>query len=241
MLDDDVEGGERACRESLELSSDGDDWYRAVALNVLGTAARYREDRVRARDLYAKALALTATEDLWWPAALVQANLGELATLELHHREALTHHLQAVAIAREGADAWMVATCLTNAGRAARRLGELDRAASLLTRALHDFVFLDNAWGVAVCIDAFAALAVDLGDHPRAAHLYGATDTIRERARIAIWPTVRAEREAGIATGVAVLGETVWTREHARGRALTLDQATAEACSSATLASNARY
>ena len=240
MLDDDAEAGERACRESLELSTDGDDWYRAVALNVLGTGARYRSEWARARRLYRQALTLAATADLWWPAALAQANLGELETLELHHREALEHHLQAVAMAREGADAWMVAICLTNAGRAARRLGELDRATALQTQALRDFVSLDNAWGIAVCVDAFAALAVDLGDHLRAAQLYGAAETIRQRARIAIWPTIRAEREAGIATAMAALGEPGWTHEHARGRALTLDQATAEAYSLAALASHTR-
>ena len=54
----------------------GEEWYRAVALNVLGTAARYRGRLEEARRLYDEALALATSADLWWPAALAQANLG---------------------------------------------------------------------------------------------------------------------------------------------------------------------
>ena len=97
MLEGDLEGGERACRESLTLSGSGEEWYRAVALNVLGTAARYRGRWEEARRLYGEALALATAEDLWWPAALAQANLGALAGLEGRHAEAVERHEQAVA------------------------------------------------------------------------------------------------------------------------------------------------
>ena len=111
----------------------------------------------------------------------------------------------------------MVAACLMNAGRAVRQLGDLDRASALQAEALRSFVALENAWGVAVCLDAFAALAGDRGHHVRAARLYGAEEAIRERARIALWPTIRAEHEAGMQATASALGEAAWARARAAG------------------------
>ena len=123
----------------------------------------------------------------------------------------------------------MAATCSTNAGRAVRRLGDLSRAGALQATALRGFVALENAWGIAVCVNAFAALAADGGHHLRAARLYGAEEAIRERARIALWPTIRADHEAGIVATASALGAAAWARGRAEGRALSQDEAIAEA------------
>ena len=235
LLEGDVEESERACRESLELSPDGEEWYRAVCLNALGTAARYRGSWDEARRLYGEALALATAGDLWWPTALAYANLGALAGLEGHHAEAVERHEQAVAIAREGGDAWMLAMCLMSVGRAVRRLGDLDRASVVQTEALRSFVALENAWGLAACVEAFAALAADRGHHVRAARLYGAEEAIRERARVGLWPTIRAEHEAGMEATASALGEAAWARARSQGRALTQAEAVAEARASAAL------
>jgi non-specific serine/threonine protein kinase len=235
MLDGELEASERACSESLELSPPGEEWYRAVAVNVLGTAARYRGRHDDAGRLYEHALSLAMPGDLWWPAALAHANLGALAGLTDRFAEALERHEQAVGIAREGGDAWMLATCLMNLGRAARRLGDLDRASTLLAEALRSFVALENAWGVAVCVDAFAALAGDRGQHVRAARLYGAEEAIRERGRIALWPTIRDEHEAGREATASALGEDAWARVRGEGRMLTQDETIAEALTSVAL------
>jgi tetratricopeptide (TPR) repeat protein len=235
LLDGDLEGGEQACRESLELSRPGDEWYRAVALNVLGTVARYRGRWEDTRRLYDEALALATAQDLWWPAVLAHANLGELAVLEDRHAEAVDRHEQAVAMAREGGDAWMLAACLTNTGRAARQLGLLDRAGALQAEALRRFAALENAWGIAACVAAFAALAADRGHHVRAARLYGAEEGIRERARLSPWPTIQAEREAGTRAAASALGDAAWERARSHGRTLTQAEAIAEAYASAAL------
>ncbi|MEA2478919.1 MAG: hypothetical protein QOJ07_841, partial [Thermoleophilaceae bacterium] len=229
MLEGELDAGEAACRGSLELLRPGEEWYRAVALNVLGTATRYRDHRKEARRLYDEALALATTEDLWWPAALVQANLAFLAGVEGGLAEAVERQEHAVEIAREGGDTWMVATCLLNAGRAVRRLGDLDRAGTLQAEALRSFVALENAWGVAVCLDAFATLAADRGHHFQAARLYGAEEAVRERARIALWPTIRTEHEAGVRATASALGEAAWARARSQGRALNQNEAIAEA------------
>jgi predicted ATPase/DNA-binding SARP family transcriptional activator len=229
LLDGELEGGEQASRESLTLTRPGDEWYTAVALNVLGTVARYRGQWAEARRRYDDALAQAAARDLWWPAVLAHANLGELSVLEDHPAEAVQRHEQAVAMAREGGDAWMLAACLTNTGRAVRQVGLLDRAGSLQAEALRRFVALENAWGIAACVAAIAALAADRGHHVRAARLYGAEEAIRDRARLSPWPTIQAEREAGMRAAESALGEAAWTRARAQGRSLTQSEAIAEA------------
>jgi non-specific serine/threonine protein kinase len=236
MVDDDIEGGDRACRESLALLPEDEPWYRAVALNVRGTAARYRGRWEETARLYDEALALVAAGDLWWPAALVQVNLGFLAEVENRHAEALEHHEQAVRIARAGGDGFMVATSLMGAGRDARRLGIVDRAYSLQADALRSFVAAGNAWGIAASVVAFASLAADRGEHVRAARLYGAEEAIRERARVALWPTIRAEHEAGLRATASALGEDAFEHARAQGHALSLDEAIAEAHASAAFA-----
>jgi tetratricopeptide (TPR) repeat protein len=229
LIEGDVEGAESACRESLETARDGEEWYRAIALNVLGTAARYSGRWDDARGLYGEALALAEPGDLWWPEALVQTNLGFLAELEDRVADAVDHHERAVRVARPGGDEWMLAMGLMSAGRAILRLGDLDRASALHTESLGHFVALENAWGIAACIAGFAALAQARGRHALAARLYGAEQAIRERARVELWPTKAAEHEAGIQATASALGETEWERARSQGLALTLEEAVAEA------------
>jgi tetratricopeptide (TPR) repeat protein len=235
VLDADLEGAERVCRESLALLPAGEDWYRAVSLNVLGTTARSCGRLADARRRYDEAISLVTSADLWWPAALAQANLGLLAGLEELHAEALERHERAVAIFREGGDAWMVATTLMNAGRAARRLGDLDRAGSHQAEALRGFVARENPWGIATCLDACAGIAVDLGRHVQAGHLFGAAEAMRERLRLALWHATRDEHEAGMRATASALGEEAWARALANGRMLTQSEAIAEAHASIAL------
>jgi hypothetical protein len=82
---------------------------------------------------------------------LAHANLGELSVLQDRPAEAVERHEQAVAMAREGGDAWMLATCLTNTGRAVRQVGLLDRASALQWDALD--------WGHEIPLEAPAELA----------------------------------------------------------------------------------
>ena len=142
----------------------------------------------------------------------------------------MERHEQAVGIAGPGGDAWMLAMCLMNAGRATRRLGDLDRASALQAEALRSFVALENAWGVAACLYSFAAVAVDRGHHVRAARLFGAEEAIRERARVGLWRTIRAEHDADMDAAASALGAAAWARARAEGRALTQSEAIEEAC-----------
>jgi predicted ATPase/DNA-binding SARP family transcriptional activator len=235
MLDGDVEEGERASRESLAMPLPAEEWYRALSLNVTGTAMRYHGRMGEARALYDEALALATAHDLWWQAALAEGNLATLAGLEGGDPEAFERHERAAGIARTGGDTWMVGACVMNAGRALRRLGDAARAEAFQAEALRAFAALENAWGIAVCVEALAALAASRGRHETAARLFGAEEAIRDRARISLWPTIREEREADVEATAAALGAAAWASARAAGRALTQEQAIAEAIGSVAL------
>jgi non-specific serine/threonine protein kinase len=220
---------EPACRESLALLPAGDDWYRAICLNLLGTMARLDGRLAEARQRYEEALDVAAEHDLWFPTALAWANVGTLCELEDRHAEALESHERSVAIAHDGGDGWMTAMCMVNLGRAVRHARDAERATGLYGEALRTFVRLDNPWGVAVCLDGFACLAAEHGDFRGAARLYGAEEAVRERAGVAPWPTIRAEHNAGVRAASAALGEAAWAAAHAQGAALTEEQAVADA------------
>ena len=90
---------------------------------------------------------------------------------------------------------------------------------------------LDNPWGIAVCLDACAAIAVDRGEHVRAARLYGAEEGTRDRAGVPPWETVRADHEAGVDAVLSALGAQELSRAWSAGRALTQEAAIADALS----------
>jgi non-specific serine/threonine protein kinase len=224
-IEGDAERCEPACRESLALLPPADDWYRAICLNLLGTMARFGGRLAEARGHYDAALALATEHDLWLPTALVWSNLGTLCEIEGRHREAYDAHERSVAIAKAGGDQWMTAMCVLSLGRAARHAGEAERAIALNGEALRAFVRLDNAWGVAVCLDGFACLAADRADFLNAARLYGAEEAVRTRAGVARWRTIRAEHDIGVRAASGALGEVAWADAHSEGAALTDDEA----------------
>jgi predicted ATPase/DNA-binding SARP family transcriptional activator len=220
---------EPACHESLELLPAGEEWYRAICLNLLGTMARLDGRLAEARQRYEEALAVAAERDLWFPAALAWTNTGTLCELEDRHRDALESHERSVAIAYDGGDGWMTAMCMVNLGRAVRHARDAERATALYGEALRTFVRLDNTWGVAVCLDGFACLAAERGDFLGAARLYGAEEAVRERAGVVPWPTIRAEHDAGVQAASAALGEAAWAGAHGQGAALTEGEVIADA------------
>ncbi|MGH3103368.1 MAG: ATP-binding protein, partial [Gaiellaceae bacterium] len=203
-------------------------WSRATALNVRGTAARLSGDFVEARRLYHEALEVTASGELWWPAALAWANLGNTAFLESRYQEAAEILESNVQLLRDGGDGFMTAGALSILGRALRHLGELDRASGYLEEALALFLALRNSWGVATCLDAFAALAAARGENLAAARLFGAEEEMRQRAGIAMWRTIQADHEGAVEAVTSALGDDVFEQARAEGRRVT--QAEAVAC-----------
>ena len=113
------------------------------------------------------------------------------------------------------------------ARRPATRRGAVARS-HCSARRFRAFVRLDNAWGVAVCLDGFASLAADRGDFLSAARLYGAERRSGSGPGVEQWPTIRSEHDAGVRAASALGESRLDARERAR-RALTDEEAVAHA------------
>jgi hypothetical protein len=78
------------------------------------------------------------------------------------------------------------------------------------------------------CIEDIAGLA-GAAQPAGAARLFGAAEAVRESAGIPLPPVQRAAYERDLAAASTQLDQVAWETAWAEGRALTLDQAIAEA------------
>lgn len=86
-----------------------------------------------------------------------------------------------------------------------------------------------DTWYLAIPIAGLAAIALNSGQATRAARLVGAATALRERSGSSLWPKERVRFEQTVARARAELGDEIFDREFAAGRALPLAEAVAEA------------
>ena len=119
------------------------------------------------------------------------------------------------------------------------------RARELYAESLERFRDLGALWGVAYCLDGFAMVAI--AEAPaaplateqfranyqeqarRSARMWGAAEALRETIGFHLSPVDRSIYRDYLEAGRTIFGEASWAAAWAEGRALTLDQAIAEA------------
>ena len=88
--------------------------------------------------------------------------------------------------------AWLAAWSRMQMGTVAIIQGQLDRARMLLDDSLALSVEAHSTGSVALCLIAYARLAVAAGDPERAALLVGAAEGLRQRVGLRAWPVLRS-------------------------------------------------
>jgi hypothetical protein len=88
--------------------------------------------------------------------------------------------------------AWLAAWSRALLGTMAALQGRLDQALDLLDQALNLSLAIRVSRDVALCLVAFARLALAEGDPERAALAAGAADGLRRRAGLRPWPVLRS-------------------------------------------------
>ena len=107
--------------------------------------------------------------------------------------------------------------------------GRLDQARELLDEALNLSLAIRVSRNVALCLAAFARLALAEGDPERAALAAGAADGLRRRAGVRAWPVLR-RGEADLAAQLRqVLGAERFDQVFASGSRLSQREAAAAA------------
>lgn len=223
--------------ESLRLSRErGDTSSVAQSLNNLGYVAMYEGNLDTARTQNEEALQIYQISGDPIGVGSVLYSLGLIAHIAGHYEEARTHYEDALTSWGNRAEGQTgVPYILLNLGHAARHTGDLARARSCYEGSLRRFVPAADRRGIAQSPEAFASLAAGAGtavEPPvaeRAARLYGAAQNIRDALNTPLPAIARALHEEPMSAARAALGEEAFAAAWAEGRALTTEQAVAEA------------
>jgi len=211
------------------LRAIGDNMTAASALNGLGNIAYGQDDLEQSRAYWEEAL--TLYRELGEPRGIgvLLMNLGSIAYLQgdLAHAETATQ--EALTLLRQSDFRRGVVLCLVSLGDIARLRGELAQAQLLGQEALTLSHELGNLHRCAESLECLARTAGTAGQGKRAARLLGAATALRETMGSPMPPPEQAVMEQIVAQERAELGEAAWAQALAAGKAITLEEAIAEA------------
>jgi predicted ATPase/DNA-binding CsgD family transcriptional regulator len=233
---DDFAEGRALAGEALALAHQiGDALGAASASFVLGVAAFHEGHLDAARGHLDDALAgfreLAAPGRTAWTLSYL-ASLdsraaidegGDPATLA----RAVSLYEEALALFREAGNAHGLARALHGLAYVAWKQRDLPRALALSRDVLH--LDWEQRWPIYYHLEDIADIAGRLGAPAVAARLYGAADSLRERAGRPVEPVFRDEFERDVAVARRALGDEAFAQAWAAGRALSPAQAIAEA------------
>jgi predicted ATPase/class 3 adenylate cyclase len=205
-------------------------------LNELGVEAVMTRDPARARLFYAEALAISS--ELASPRRIADSNigLGLVALLDNDRAGSREYVEQADRRYRAVPDQFGLVTSQLLLGWLDRLAGNVDRARARYAESLALARETGDVSSTSLALVGFADLAIAEGATERAARLTAAADELREQ----FWGMSLAfemlesvdPREAAR----AALSEEVYLRAQEEGRAMTIDQAIADAMDSADVA-----
>jgi DNA-binding CsgD family transcriptional regulator len=118
-------------------------------------------------------------------------------------------------------------------GIAATLRGDPERAQALHKKGLEMEVEMGSKADIAEDLEGLAEAAGALGEHPRAARLWGAANALREAVSIPWWAAERVLHEPLLIAARSQLDEAAWEVAFAEGQAMGLEQAVAYALSEA--------
>jgi predicted ATPase/class 3 adenylate cyclase len=213
------------------LQAVGDQWVTPFAFNNLAMALRDLGDFERARACYEQSIVLFRALGENWPVGMPLGNLGALLLAAGDLEQAARISAEALAMNRQIQFHTGAAYDLIVQALIACRSGELDRAAALAQEALmlHHTARDERHYGDG--LEACAIVYAAQGRMALAARLLGAATASRERIgmrRPMDTPTT-ADIEVGVAPARAALGEQAWNAAYEAGKALSLEEAIAEA------------
>jgi len=175
MVQGDAGTADSHLRECIEVAEHlGDDHALARALQFQGTAEQIRGDLESARDLLATAVKRheqVGHDDVL--TVLCGAQLAFVHCVLGEKEKALGHANAAIALGRRRGERFATSWALWARGLIAWSTNEFEEAAVILREAIELKRSLRDWLGTAACVELLAWLAVEHGDHRRAALLLG--------------------------------------------------------------------
>jgi len=215
-------------QESLALYRElGDRRGIALTLHFLGDVAREQGDYTRATALFAESRALYQELNDSTGIAGGLMGYGDVLLNQGEASRGAACYQEAVMMFRELGYQSSLATALRGLGRAALMQGDDARALALLAESLSSFRERQELFGIGGVLAAIAGVWGARGQPLRAARLFGASEALRRTSAAPMGAAVEYARD--IAHVRAQLDEATFAAAWQAGKALTLEQASAEA------------
>jgi tetratricopeptide (TPR) repeat protein len=194
-------------------------------LNGLAYIAFESEAFERAQRLWGRALALNREQGNVLEVATVLNSMGyaELARGNQERARALLE--ESLPLNRELGNKHGVAHCLMALGIAATLQGEPEWAKALLKESLTIAVELGSKSEIAETLECLAAANGALGEHVRAARLWGMAGALRGAIDIPWWSAERLLHEPQLVAARSRTDEATWEMAFAEGRNMALEEA----------------
>jgi non-specific serine/threonine protein kinase len=207
----------------------GDKMGIATLLNNLGVAAQDHGDLDRATNLFEESEALFRQLGDRLGIATSLNNLGETAQYQGNYDRAASLYEESLSLFRELEDKRDIATLLNNLGSIARHKCDYSRAESLHAESLSLCSEINEKATIALCFEELGANACAQEKPERAAKLFGSAECLRESVGAPIPLARRTDYDCKVASTRATLGDEAFTLAWSKGRAMTLNEATAYA------------
>jgi Tetratricopeptide repeat len=163
------------------------------------------------REASASLTHLRVQDEPFWT-AVAALTVGSVETTVGRHDDALRHLTEMRDLAERIDNAWLAANAVVYLGTLALVQGRPDDARALLDEGLALSLAAYSTHSVALCLAAFAHLAIVEDDAERAALLAGAAEGLRRRVGLRAWPMMRRPEAELLAQLRQALG-TEWFDE----------------------------
>jgi non-specific serine/threonine protein kinase len=211
---------------SLALSREtGDRWTQSRQLDLLGVAALQEGDLEAAEARVDESVRLARQAGDTYSLTIALNFLGDVKRVHGANDDAEAAYTESLALNDTMGDFGQGAASLHSLGYLAQARGDLERAASLFAESLARVRKRGEKRGVAECLVGFAGIARVYGQPERAAQLFGAAQATLESIGASVWIPNRSHYDRELATVRSDQGEVSFARNHAEGRALSIEQA----------------
>ncbi len=160
---------------------------------------------------------------------LALASKGVVLLALEHYDDARAALEESVAGGRASGDAWVVALPLRNLAIIAYRQQDYRTARTFLEESLRGLRAVGEKWFLSRSMETLAEVMSAAGDYERAAHLFGAAETLREAVGASVLAFYRADYDRAIGMTRTALGKQKFASCWTTGRALSSEEAVAYA------------
>jgi len=212
--------------ESLVVArGSGDQAQISQSLRGLGAVAYMRDDFRSARQFISEALEISRADDDQFGIAASLGRLGDIAYCDGNYQESFTYSQDALEIFRNLGYQEGICSKLSTLGAAAFALGDIDVARTSFEEGFKIALSLDEKINIRHIMSGFAGLATQSGDFLRAARLDGVAEGLGASVEYAIEPAECQFRDAYLAKLKPALSKSLFDKEFAIGRAMSINDA----------------